>query len=113
MSQKLLQVNFKFSMSRAEYEQACLPEAPNLANVPGLRWKVWIMNEAEREAGGIYLFDDEFSVQSFVGPLTGMLDAPAFSDVRIKTFDILEALTLITRGPVQEAARTRSVPSAE
>jgi hypothetical protein len=106
MSQQILQVNFMFTISRAEYEQACLPEAPNLANVPGLRWKVWIMNEAESEAGGIYLFDDETSVQSFVGPLTAMLDTPAFSDVRMKTFDILEGLTLITRGPIQEAART-------
>lgn len=105
MSQKILQVNFKFSMSKAEYEQVCLPEAPNLAAVPGLRWKVWIMNEVEHEAGGIYLFDDETLLQSFVELLKAMLDAPVFSDVRMKTFDILEALTLITRGPIQETAQ--------
>jgi hypothetical protein len=106
MSQKILQVNFKFSMSKTEYEQACLPQAPNLAQVTGLRWKVWIMNEAEREAGGIYLFDSEASLQAFIEPLKGMLDAPVFSEVQLKTFDILDDLTLITRGPVQETTRT-------
>lgn len=63
------------------------------------------MNEVEREAGGIYLFDDETSLQSFVEPLKAMLDAPIFSDIRMTTFDILEALTLITRGPIQETAQ--------
>jgi len=105
MSQQILQVNFTFGMSKAEYEQACLPLAPDVANFPGLRWKVWIMNEAEREAGGIYLFDDETSLQSFIEPLNDILDAPGFSDIHMKTFDILEALTLITRGPLQEIAQ--------
>lgn len=106
MSQKILQVNFKFSMSKTEYEQACLPQAPNLAYVPGLRWKVWIMNEAESEAGGIYLFESEASLQAFIGPLKEMLGAPVFSHVQIKIFGILDDLTLITRGPIKETART-------
>lgn len=104
MPQRILQVNFRFSMSRAEYIQACLPGAPQLAAVPGLLWKVWIMNEAEQEAGGIYLFADETSLQSFVVTLTGMLNAPGFSEVSIKPFDILEELTQITRGPIQRTA---------
>lgn len=105
MSQQILQVNFTFGMSKVEYEQACLPLAPDVAKFPGLRWKVWIMNEAEREAGGIYLFDDETSLQSFIEPLNAILAAPGFSDIRMKTFDILEGLTLITHGPIQETAQ--------
>ena len=38
------------------------PLAEQYAAVPGLRWKIWIINEAEGEAGGIYLFDDEESL---------------------------------------------------
>ena len=59
MSEKLLQLNFKFSVTGDEYTQAVSPLAEKYAAVPGLRWKVWIINEAESEAGGIYLFDDE------------------------------------------------------
>lgn len=104
MPQKILQVNFRFSMSKAEYIQACLPEAPHLAAVPGLLWKVWIMNEVEHEAGGIYLFADETSLQSFVVTLTEMLNAPGFSEVTIQPFDILDELTQITRGPIRRTA---------
>ena len=50
MSVKLLQLNFKFNVSGAEYEQAVSPLASEFAAVPGLRWKIWMMNEAEQEA---------------------------------------------------------------
>ncbi|MBK9748923.1 MAG: YdhR family protein [Anaerolineae bacterium] len=104
MPQRILQVNFKFNMTRAQYEQFCLSGAPQLVAVPGLLWKVWIMNETSFEAGGIYLFQDASSLQSFVSALTGMLSAPEFTDVSIKPFDILDELTQITHGPIRRTA---------
>src|SRR5450756_571028 len=59
MSQKILQVNMKFIIPRADLEAAWLGVAQPIADLPGLRWKVWLMNEAEHEAGGIYLFESE------------------------------------------------------
>lgn len=54
MSQKILQINLKYhGVSRAELEQAWLPAAQPIADTPGLRWKIWLMNEAENAAGGI------------------------------------------------------------
>ncbi len=81
MSPKILQINFKFSVSRTEYEQVCAQGAQPIADTPGLRWKVWLMNEAEREAGGIYLFDDAASVQAFLaGPIVAAVKShPALS----------------------------------
>ncbi|MEP0763326.1 MAG: YdhR family protein [Chloroflexota bacterium] len=110
MSQKILQINFKFNSSRAEYEQVCLPLAQPIADVAGLRWKVWLMNEAGREAGGIYLFEDESSLQAFLsGPIVaGLGNDPSFSDISAKVFDPMEALSLITRAPIGE--RTRALP---
>ncbi len=63
MSGKILQLNFKFSVSRAEFEQAVSPVVSQFAVVAGLRWKIWMINEEEQEAGGIYLFNDEASVK--------------------------------------------------
>jgi hypothetical protein len=41
MSGRIVQINFKFNVSRAEYEQAVSPLAGDIAAVAGLRWKVW------------------------------------------------------------------------
>lgn len=102
MAERILQINFKFSVSRAEYEQVATSLASEFADVAGLRWKVWLMNKAESEAGGIYLFDDESSLQAFLaGPLAAKVKShPAFSDMSAKQFDVMADVTAITRGPL-------------
>lgn len=105
MSQKILQINFTFSgISRTELEQAWLPAAQPIAETPGLCWKVWLMNEETHECGGIYLFDNEASVKGFLnGPIVAATkEAPILSNASVKTFDMMEAHTAITRGPVDE-----------
>lgn len=99
---KILQINFKFNISKDDYEQAVSALASEFAAVPGLRWKIWIMNEAEQEAGGIYLFDDEASVKAMLeGPLAAQVTShPALSDFSVKQFDVMDNITAITRGPV-------------
>jgi hypothetical protein len=102
MSGRILQINFKFNVPRADYEQAVGPLGSQIAAVAGLRWKIWIMNEAESEAGGIMLFDDEASVKAYLdGPIVAQIVShPALSDFSVKQFDTMEAETAITRGPV-------------
>jgi hypothetical protein len=102
MAGRILQINFKFNVSRAEYEQAASGLVNGIAAVAGLRWKVWIMNEAEQEAGGIYLFDDEASVKAYLeGPIVAQVTShPALSDFSVKQFDVMDEVTAITRGPV-------------
>lgn len=102
MSKMILQVNFKFNVSRDEYEQAAKSLAAEFAKVAGLRWKVWLMNEAESEAGGIYFFDDDSSLQTYLeGPLAAQVKShPAFSNMSVKQFEVMTDATAITRGPV-------------
>ena len=102
MSATILQINFKFSVSRSDYEQAVSPLADPISGVAGLRWKVWIMNEAESEAGGIMLFDDAASVQAYLaGPIVAQITShPALSDFSVKQFEVMEGQTAITRGPL-------------
>ena len=105
MSEKILQLNLNFSISRAELEAAWLEVAQPIADVPGLRWKVWLMNEAEQEAGGIYLFESEAAAQSYLaGPIVVALkSSPAVSNLSAKLFDVLESHSAITHGPVKFA----------
>jgi rhodanese-related sulfurtransferase len=117
MSKKILQINFKILISPAEYKQANQPYGRVIANIPGLAWKVWLMNESNLEAGGIYLFDDEIALQAFLnGPIVGSLkENPALTDLSLKFFDVLQNLTAETRGPlsIQRGKRTFNQMSGE
>jgi putative monooxygenase ydhR len=102
MAGKILQVNFKFNVPRVDYEQAANSLAPQFAQVPGLLWKVWTINEAESEAGGVYYFEDEPSLQTYLaGPLAAAVnDHPALSEMSVKQFEVMPDVTAVTRGPV-------------
>jgi hypothetical protein len=60
------------------------------------------MNEAEHEAGGIYLFENKAAAQSYMaGPIVAALKAsPAVSNISAKLFDVLEDHSTITRAPL-------------
>ena len=98
----MLQLNFNFSVSKEEYEQAVSPLADKFAEVPGLKWKVWILNGEKSEAGGIYMFENQASLDEFLaGPLAKTVTShPALSDFSVKQFGIMEDITKITRGPL-------------
>ena len=102
MSAKMLQLNFKFSVTGDQYTDAVSPLAEEFAALPGLRWKIWMINDAESEAGGIYIFDDEASLQAYLeGPLAAKVTShPALSDFSVKLFDVMDKLTATTRGPI-------------
>jgi hypothetical protein len=101
MSERILQLNFKFSVSGSDYEQAVSPLADQIAGVAGLRWKIWIINEEEGEAGGIHLFENEASVNAYLeGPIAAqVISHPALSEFSVKQFDVMEDQTKVTRGP--------------
>jgi hypothetical protein len=104
--QHCLQINFKLNTPVAEYETICQALAQSIADVPGLRWKVWLLNEEKKEAGGIYLFATEQALTDYVaGPLLAQVRShPALQDLSAKMFDVMEQVTAITRGPVSAMA---------
>lgn len=106
MSVKVLQINYSLTAPRAAYEAENLSYAQPIADLPGLRWKIWIIDEMRGEAGGIYLFDSGKAMQSFLdGPIIAeMKSDPSLS---LKPFDVIGELTAITRGPVKSVADRR------
>jgi hypothetical protein len=99
---KIVQCNFKFKITRSELDKAFLQTAPAIANVKGLQWKVWGINDAEKSAAGIYLFRDDASAEAYLKGeiISGIKSNPALNNVEIKVFDISLEPTKITRGPV-------------
>lgn len=105
MSPKILQVNFNFSVSKADLEQAFGSLADQFASVAGCRWKIWMINEEKKEGGGIYLFNDQESIDKLLNSalIAGVLSHPALSNFTAKTFEVSEAVTRVTRGPLENA----------
>lgn len=103
MSKTVVQINFTFEMSSAKYTETVKPLAEPIAAVEGLLWKVWLMDEENSVAGGIYLFDSLASAQAYLtGPIiTGLGQNPQFSDISVKVSGIDNELSAITRGPIE------------
>ena len=102
---KVLQINFTLKVKTPELFQAFQRQAPRFGpsgDVKGLKWKIWLLNESNNSAGGIYLFEDQASVDSYLGGdiVKMMKNSPALSNMEIKVFDFIPELTKISRGPV-------------
>jgi putative monooxygenase ydhR len=100
---KLLQMDYFFSgpwgdEMAAEYSDL----AYRIADVPGLICKVWTENRETGEAGGVYLFEDEASLDSYLESKIERMKASGIDDIRAKKFDVNEPLTRITRGRLSE-----------
>jgi Putative mono-oxygenase ydhR len=101
-SNRILQINFKYNSTTAKFKQQMLDNAPRLAAVKGLKWKIWSMDEANREASGYYLFESQEAIDNYLNQVffVGMGNNPTVRNIVVKKLEILEEATLITRGPV-------------
>jgi hypothetical protein len=104
MSFKVLQINFNYNVATADYEQAVAPLASPIAATPGLHWKTWLINPSQRESGGIYLFEDDSSLQAYLaGPIVaGIKSHPALSNLSLKVFDVMLEPSKVTRAPLRQ-----------
>lgn len=82
------------------YRQLCDDVAPAFAEVPGLLCKVWLADRETGTYGGIYLWRDQGSVDTFkTSDLFASVGAhPNLTGITIKDFDVLEEPTAVTRG---------------
>jgi putative monooxygenase ydhR len=102
----LLQLNFSLTIPVDEYERMVTPVAHAIAAVDGLRWKIWIVNPAEGQAGGFYHFETEAAADAYLaGPIiTALRAAPFQRDLTVKRYGYLVGPTAIDRGPVDANA---------
>lgn len=102
MSQKILVTNYTFSVSSEEFESMASQLAPAFAEVPGCIWKIWLIDAGKKEAGAVYLFKDEESLQKFkASPLVAsVLSHPALSNFDLKERDILKEVSELTHAPL-------------
>jgi hypothetical protein len=102
MAKKIVQINFNYEMTAEELDKGAAGFVNPVLEVPGLIWKIWILNQQEKLTGGIYLFQDGVSAKAYVeGPICDQLRSiPAFRNVTMKLFDIMEEQSKTTHAPV-------------
>jgi hypothetical protein len=81
-----------------------------IAAVPGLIWKVWIVDEAAAELGGVYLFASRAQAQAYLdGPIIDHLrHDPRVVQVEHRMWDTHE-LSALTRAPEAVPAAAKEV----
>ena len=98
---KLLQIDFPFSGPFGDEMADALKElAHSITEEPGFIWKIWTENENTREAGGIYLFENEATANAYLNMHTARLKDLGISEINAKIFDVNEDLSKITAGPM-------------
>ncbi|MBK8182458.1 MAG: monooxygenase [Candidatus Competibacteraceae bacterium] len=99
---KLLQIDFPFpgpfGMEMVEFLSG-LAEA--ITKEPGFIWKIWTEDASAKQAGGLYLFQDEATAKAYLQMHTERLKGFGISQVNAKLFDVNEKLSVITHGPLQ------------
>jgi hypothetical protein len=100
---KILQINFDYDIPFEHLSDASLARkvAQPIAEVKGLKWKVWLHNAEEKSLGGIYLFEDEASVKAYIdSEVAKMASSSRLSNLSVKAFDVLLDHSKVTRAPL-------------
>lgn len=102
MCLKILQINAHAGIPADALAEEFKGAAAVISMVPGLKWKIFGLNAERSESVGLYLFEDAASLEAYLdGPImTAMRSKPAFNEIEVKTFDVSEEATLVTRGPL-------------
>jgi hypothetical protein len=74
--------------------------AEDIAETPGLRWKVWTEHAGTGRAGGVYLFDGEDSARAYLAMHSERLAGFGITDLRAEILHVNEALSRIGRAPL-------------
>ncbi len=98
MQRMTLQVHFKLRMPIEDYRALCAAVAPAIANMPGLHWKLFTLDEKESTVASLYLFADRASAEACVaGPIIGGLrEHPGIAELSIRMMAVDEELSKIT-----------------
>jgi hypothetical protein len=90
--------------------------ARDIANEPGLVWKIWLENCETGHAGGIYLFEHAAAAERYREKHERRLSAMGFTGVTANTFSVNIELSVLTMAgaalgqtPASKSASTAAV----
>ena len=104
MTKKVFTTKFNYSMPTEELKKIMPAVAPKFSEIPGCNWKIWLINEDHKEAGGVYLFESATELEQFLNSnlFASVANNPAFSNLQTNTFGVAEAASVITGAPLMK-----------
>jgi hypothetical protein len=104
MTKKILTTKFNYSMSTEGLKKIMPATALKFLEIPGCCWKIWLINEDQKEAGGVYLFESATELEQFLNSslFASVANNPEFSNLQINTLDVAEAASVITGAPLMK-----------
>jgi hypothetical protein len=104
MTKKVFTTKFNYSMPTEELKKIMPAVAPKFSEIPGCNWKIWLINEDRKEAGGVYLFESATELEQFLNSnlFASVANNPAFSNLETNTFSVAEAASVITDAPLMK-----------
>lgn len=102
-----LHVDLTLNVTPEAWLARCEAALPTMAELPGLLWKLWVLDPARSRAGGVYLFCDARSARAYAeGPVLAALEqSAAVANLSVQLLPLVDSLSRRTRGlPSAEAA---------
>ena len=98
MTKRVLTAKFNYSIPTEELKIRMTAVAPNYSDIPGCCWKMWLINDDRKEAGGVYLFESATELEQYLNSnlFAAVINNPAYSNLQTSTFGVLEAASVIT-----------------
>ncbi len=97
----IIQIDFPFTGPFGEAAATAFRGlAEDIAETPGLRWKVWTEHPDTGRAGGIYLFEDEAPARAYLAMHRERLAGFGIAELRAEVLHVNEALSRIDRAPL-------------
>lgn len=112
MTRKVFTAKFNYSIPTEELKNTLVEVAPRYSTIPGCCWKIWLVNDDLKEAGGVYLFESAEDLEEYVNSslFAAVGKNPAFSNLQTSSFDVVEAASKITDAPLLLTRVYRSFP---
>ncbi len=104
MTKKILTTKFNYSIPSEELKKIMSSVASEFSAIPGCCWKIWVINEDRREAGGVYLFESATELEQYLNSslFASVGNNPAFNNLQTSTFGVSEAASVITGAPLMK-----------
>ena len=99
----------KVSVKKAE---AMFPESARqeIADFPGLKWKIWSIGDRGREGAGFYLFDTLEEAEARARFAKKVYPRDGLYGVRCTVYEVLEDCSRATRAPIDAPANPDAAP---
>lgn len=75
--------------------------AQSINNEPGLIWKIWTENQAEKIAGGVYLFNTKENAENYLAMHSERLTKMGYTNIKGQIYETNEGLSAINNGPLK------------